>query len=126
MRTVGSVLSVRRMLDSKGSAATHQQRVQQDGITLCSAPPPPTHLCLMCHERTATHTLLPCMCTCVCEPCGKLGLFRYDAPMMMHQQIRPHCPSCHAPVDSMFEVDKTSRNLKVCVKLPMGARITIE
>ena len=57
-------------------------------------------LCALCQGSRATHYMLPCMCMAVCEPCGKLKLFRYDDPTMPSSVIVPRCPTCSAPAES--------------------------
>ena len=83
-------------------------------------------LCALCQGSRATHYMLPCMCKAVCEPCGKLKLFRYDDPTMPSSVIVPRCPTCSAPAESMIAIDTETLQLHVCMKLPLGASIKIE
>ena len=85
-------------------------------------------LCALCGAEEASHTLLPCLCSSVCEPCGKLKIFRYDLPVTMIQDLatRPHCPACRRPVECMIALRPEERRLHFSIKLPAGASITID
>ena len=87
-----------------------------------------TQPCALCGEAAATHTLLPCACTSVCEPCGKLKIFRYDLPLTRVQDLdtAARCPGCHAPAECMIALRKQERRVHFSIKLRDGVSITID